>query len=45
MAARDWRVILAFAGHWKKWANPARFGLRAFDAQLTVNTRKLPSDG
>ena len=25
MAARDWRVICAFAGRWKKWANPTRF--------------------
>jgi hypothetical protein len=27
MAARDWRVIRAFVGHLKKWANLTRFGL------------------
>ena len=25
-AAGDWRVIRAFAGRSKKWANPMRFG-------------------
>jgi hypothetical protein len=24
---KDWRVIRAFAGHLKKWANPTRFAL------------------
>ena len=27
MAARDWRVIRAFAGRSKKWGNPTRFVL------------------
>ena len=27
MVARDWRVIRAFAGRWKKWANLTRFVL------------------
>ena len=30
MAARDWRVIRAFAGPLKKWANPTRFALFRF---------------
>src|SRR5260221_14777513 len=43
MAARDWRVIRAFAGRLRKWANPTRFALFRF-VRCPTTRRAMPDD-